>query len=581
VTIAYPELSGPLADDRSPTLIGPDWVADQVGVIETVAARAGVPGYAPAGSQPFDAADPALLLWLLRLHRRGDARKPVSAAVRRAVRAGWAHDPMVVDWLAYFPAEDPRAAERAAALRADRALLSRLQAQATAPSLLPHQARVDALYTLASVWAGDPAVLSWLLANETTNHEGLVHATIVRLVAEYWPDAPETMPWLTDLAHRDETCLDGRGTAQQLLATLLAHEPETLPWLRAITEESDWTAWFTAVRARAVGSTAPEVLTTLKSIVTSQQGYVDEGMQGEAVTIVATDWADDPGTLPWLREIAASVYDPRIAHTASKAAVRAIATGWADDPDTRAFLRRVAVGDAEENWGTREVAVEVLATRWPHDPDMLPFLLGRAVEDVEENVREEAVTQIAAGWAGDPTAAPVLRALAVEDEDPLVHKAALWALGVGWLDDPQTLPWLHRQARADDPAPDVALRVIATVRPDDPATGALLYEAARSADWRLSTTARLLLAPRSPMDDVARLDLRNVVRTERNPLLRRLAVRIVATRWPDHPQTLPWLRDLAERDPKVREETLAAIATGWADDPTARSAKDGQAGGLS
>ena len=72
--------------------------------------------------------------------------------------------------------------------------------------------------------------------------------------------------------------------------------------------------------------------------------------------------------------------------------MQAIAAGWAEDPDTLPLLRDRATTDTDE--AVRQAAVQAIAAGWAEDPDTLPLLRERATTDDRSG-------RAAGGGAGD------------------------------------------------------------------------------------------------------------------------------------------------------------------------------------
>jgi hypothetical protein len=109
-----------------------------------------------------------------------------------------------------------------------------------------------------------------------------------------------------------------------------------------------------------------------------------------AVEAIAAGWAEEPGTLPLLRERATGDQAPDVRY----AAVQAIAAGWAEEPGTLQWLRERATGDQAP--AVRYAAVQAIAAGWAEEPGTLQWLRERATGDQAPDVRRAAVETIAA-----------------------------------------------------------------------------------------------------------------------------------------------------------------------------------------
>ncbi|WP_327009763.1 HEAT repeat domain-containing protein [Dactylosporangium sp. NBC_01737] len=285
-----------------------------------------------------------------------------------------------------------------------------------------------------------------------------------------------------------------------------------------------------------------------------------------AVRAIAAGWADDPGTLPWLRDRATT--DP--GEAVRRTAVEAIAAGWADDPGTLPWLCDRATTD--DHWAVRQAAVEAIAAGWADDPGTLPWLRDRATTDDHWAVRQAAVEAIAAGWADDPGTLPWLRDRATTDPGEAVRQAAVEAIAAGWAQDEGTLPWLRDRATTDpgEAVRQAAVEAIAAGWADDPGTLPWLCDRATTDDhWAVRRAAVEAIAAGWAQDEGTLPWLRDRATTGPGEAVRQAAVRAIAAGWAQDEGTLPWLRDRATTDPgeAVRWAAVRAIAAGWADDP--------------
>ncbi|HEY9612321.1 HEAT repeat domain-containing protein, partial [Allocoleopsis sp.] len=131
----------------------------------------------------------------------------------------------------------------------------------------------------------------------------------------------------------------------------------------------------------------------------------------------------------------------------------------------------------------------------------------------------------------DPDTLPILKQLATTDENEFVRSAVVQELARGWKDDPDTLPWLKQFATTDENefVRSAAVQELARGCKDEP--------------WMFEFLCSIAVnGPFKRKDD-----------WEDNP--RQTALEAIIQHYPDHPQTLPLLRDRAMREPdkKVRE----------------------------
>jgi HEAT repeat protein len=303
----------------------------------------------------------------------------------------------------------------------------------------------------------------------------------------------------------------------------------------------------------------------------------DEHQRASAAVALAKGWPGDPDVLLLLRESATGDPGWRV----REAAVRWLAIGWAGDPGVREVLCGRATGDEEEN--VRQTALSALASGWPDHPGTLSYLRDRAVNDHDPYVRREALRALSAGWSDDPDTAPFLFARAVSDasddvsryafeytdptyaRDPRAVKVtamyqasagqrrrrAMETLARRWPDHPSLIPVLLDRAGNDDDwqLRKAAIQLVAAVRPADPETVPALLAAARHEQWEEVGTGDFYFgAEYTDSHEVA-------------GELRISAIEALAAGWPEHPETLPLLRDRAvnDRSSAVREAARRAI----------------------
>ncbi|MEP0800313.1 HEAT repeat domain-containing protein [Funiculus sociatus] len=227
-------------------------------------------------------------------------------------------------------------------------------------------------------------------------------------------------------------------------------------------------------------------------------------------------------------------------------AVSVIAANWKDDQATLSWLKALAQFD--DDWVVRVTAVEELANRWKDNSGTLPWLKTLAWSDNYGAVRVEAVEQVAQGWKEEPETLPWLKTLAKSDEYPTVRATALRGWSNASKDDPEILPTLKDYAQSDKDSYVrlAAISQLADAWKGEPGMFEFLCNCAlndpfeREGDW----------------EDM-----------EYNP--RQTALEGILEQYPNHPQTLPLLRDRAVNDPdyEVREFAVQELARGWKDAP--------------
>ena len=182
-------------------------------------------------------------------------------------------------------------------------------------------------------------------------------------------------------------------------------------------------------------------------------------------------------------------------------AVAAITTTWKDDPETLPWLKNLAYSYG--NWDIQSTVVQELAREWKDDPETLSWLKTCSMSP-DPSVRFGAVQALAKGWKSDPETLLCLKICAQFDYDWSVRRVALKQLAWGWKDE------------------------------------AWMFE---------------FLLSRSINDPFKRMTT-----WQTNP--RQIALEIIIKQFPQHPQTLPLLRDHTENDPdeQVREFAQKKLA---------------------
>jgi predicted NACHT family NTPase len=321
----------------------------------------------------------------------------------------------------------------------------------------------------------------------------------------------------------------------------------------------------------------------------------------KAVATVATNWKDDPDTLPLLKELAqmnndwivrqvtvqalARVFTDDL-HTLAilkhraqtdddrnvrGAAVQEIARGWKDDPDILPWLKSLALSD--QDGYVRAGVVEEISRRWRNDPETLPWLKSIALsDDNKPPVRPAAVRVLAKGWRNDPEILPLLKTL-IQSNGGYggVRRAALQEWVQGWRDDPEILPLLKTLALSDDEdIRSTAIEEWAKGWRDDPEILPLLKTLALSdGNWAVRCAVLRELANGWKDDPDTLTIIKQKTQTDDNEHVRYTAVQALAQGWKDDPDTLPLLKQKAQSDDNdaVRYVAVQELAQGWKDDP--------------
>ncbi|MEH2355569.1 HEAT repeat domain-containing protein [Nostoc sp.] len=286
----------------------------------------------------------------------------------------------------------------------------------------------------------------------------------------------------------------------------------------------------------AIASTATLLLDKLKDLTKydlwyyyvphrDEEAKVFHEICTQAVTAIATTWQESSDTKTWLQERATQDDNWDVRHTA----VEELAKNFKDDPDTKFFLKERATQDDDND--VRGAAVRELAKNFKDDPDTKFFLKERATHDDENDVRCVAVRELAKNFKDDPDTKFFLKERATHDDDNYVQRVAIQELAKNFKDDPDTKFFLKELAIHDDDnyVRGVAVRELAKYFKYQPELFDIYHNC-------------------TVHDPFERKE-----EHETNP--RRIALEIIIKQFPQHPQTLPLLRDRAENDPdeQVRE----------------------------
>ncbi|NEQ75319.1 MAG: NACHT domain-containing protein [Okeania sp. SIO2C9] len=414
--------------------------------------------------------------------------------------------------------------------------------------------RCEAMQQLATGWKDDPEILPMIKRCVESNDDKL-KIKAVRQLATGWKSKPETLAILKHLVQSNDDS-DVRREAVRQLATGWKSKPETLAILKHLVQSNDDSdVRREAVRQLATGwKSKPETLAILKHLVQSND---DSGVRREAVEQIATGWKSKPETLAILKHLVQSNDDSDV----RREAVEQIATGWKSKPETLAMLKHLVQSNDEYLKGE---AMKQLATDWKRDPETLLIIKQIAQFDSDEYLREEAMEQLATGWKHYPETLPILKQLAQSDDDSNVRQKAVEHLATLGKNNPETLPLLKQLAQSDDDS-NIRLEAVQQIakgwRPDPE-----MFELFRNCalndpfqpEYDLKDRPRKFVPVISSsikyrpfyddLDDLIRDRLRNEFQTiEDNP--RQIALKAIVKHYPEHPQTLPLLKDRAENDP--------------------------------
>jgi predicted NACHT family NTPase len=323
-----------------------------------------------------------------------------------------------------------------------------------------------------------------------------------------------------------------------------------------------------------IATTSEQLLKVLKDEIKqeSQSSFSWELTQ-TLMSLIATNWKENPDTLPWLKDRTLQDENWRVGYVA----VNAIAQGWKEDPDTLPFLKDLAL--LNENEWVRRAAANAITQGWKEDPDTLPLLKDRALQDENSSVRQTAVNAIAQGWKEDPDTLPWLKDRALQDEDWDAQKEAINVIARSWKEDPDTLPWLKDCAleNKNEYVREAAVNAIIQNNQEDPELFECLanisfnnpFEGEDFWPFNPRQTALEGLLKNFSNNPKTLEILNQVALNDSDEELRKVAVNAIAQNWKEDPDTLPWLKDRALQDEhfSVRQAAVNAISKGWKEDP--------------
>ncbi|MCC5608176.1 HEAT repeat domain-containing protein [Nostoc sp. CHAB 5834] len=385
----------------------------------------------------------------------------------------------------------------------------------------------QAVTAIATTLQESPDTKSWFKERATQDNNSYVRGAAVQELAKHFKESPDTKSWLKERATQDNNSYVRRVAVQEL-AQNFKDDPDTKTWLkeRATQDNNSY------VRRVAVQELAENFKddSDTKSILKERATQDDhEDVRGTAVQELAKYFKDDPDTKSILKERATQDDHEDVRGTA----VQELAKNFKDDSDTKSILKKCAT--QEHNSYVRGTAVWALARNFKDDPDTKSILKERATQDDHEDVRGAAVRELAQNFKDDPDTKSILKERATQDDHEDVRGAAVRALAQNFKDDPdtKTKTWLKERATQDD---------------HEDVRGAAVRELAQHFKYQPEL-----------LEIYYHCAVDNAFKGSHNPWFkpnpRRIALEIIIKQFPQHPQTLPLLRDRAENDPdeQVRE----------------------------
>ncbi|BDI16772.1 hypothetical protein ANSO36C_25740 [Nostoc cf. commune SO-36] len=301
----------------------------------------------------------------------------------------------------------------------------------------------------------------------------------------------------------------------------------------------------------AITSTDNKLVERLKKLVEVYAPYSGEDMgytfpeeeanlihtiSTKVISVITTTWSNHVETLPWLKNLAVYGYGYMAAM-----AIQELARGWKDDPDTLSILKSLvqAFHYGEDKYRENRsayAAIQELARGWKDDSDTLPMLKSLTQFSEDTSIQTMAVRELARGWKDDPDTLPMLKSLAQSSNDWVVQSTVLQELAQGWKNQLNILSFLKEFAQVDN---------------FNYLKHEVMEELIRS--WQISPEIYDFLHECAVDDSFDWIDWD--FSDTRNVPSRQIALKAIIEQFPQHPQTLPLLRDRAENDPdeQVRE----------------------------
>ncbi|MBE8987926.1 HEAT repeat domain-containing protein [Nostoc sp. LEGE 12450] len=422
-----------------------------------------------------------------------------------------------------------------------------------------------------------------------------IRTQAVAIVTLIGKDNRETLHWLKDFTTADNDKYV-RGAAIEALASNFKEDPDTCSFLKnCATADNEWYVQYRVMEALA--SNFKEDLDTRLFLKDHTTADNHENVRSAAIEALASNFKDDPNTCSILKDHATTDNHEFV----REAAIQALASNFKNDPDTRLFLKDRATADNHEH--VRSAAIEALASNFKDDPDTHSILKDRTTADNHEFVRGAAIRALARNFKDDLDTCSFFKDRATADNHEHVRSVAIQELARNFKDDLDTCSFFKDRATADNHefVRSAAIEALASNFPDHPDTCSFFKDRATAdndgyvqgaaiealaSNFKDDPDTRSILKDRITADNndyVRRAAIQALAKHFRNqPELfeiyyncavndsfegshnppdkynpRRVALEIVIKQFPQHPQTLPLLRDRAENDPDEQVRNFA------------------------
>ena len=304
-----------------------------------------------------------------------------------------------------------------------------------------------------------------------------------------------------------------------------------------------------------------------------------------AVATLSEVWRDDPSVFQIIKELVQNDPDDVVRLTA----INCLANYFQDNQQTIDLFWNIA--EKESDFDVRELAIKSLAYRYRTNAKVLNFLfslqespiprlreialktLGKYYSELPEvrkrlwdilnnkdNVDDQrmVILPIAANYKTEPETFELLSSLLSEEMHPTVRLSTVFAFGVVYRNDPRSFTLLNHLV-VHDHDENVRSLIVNILGEDYLNLGLIRNLAVNDSSEKVRSSAIPVLAERFLEDSHIKEFLYNLANTDLSPKAedpegdriypREVALESILEHWPDHPDTLPLLRERAENDP--------------------------------
>ncbi|MEB3230995.1 MAG: GUN4 domain-containing protein, partial [Leptolyngbyaceae bacterium] len=169
----------------------------------------------------------------------------------------------------------------------------------------------------------------------------------LELLIEYYPEHPETLPFLLNSVERSSVILPStEGWIMHLLVRHYRDDPSVLPFLKQIAQtHSSYDLRTSALcnLARGYGR-HPEILSFLQHCIQAEQNRDRPVWMWDVMNTIGNTCADNPQTLSWLKELAQDTGNGQLRNSA----IAVLSDHFLSDPETYQLLSDVAQNESDE-----------------------------------------------------------------------------------------------------------------------------------------------------------------------------------------------------------------------------------------